>query len=157
MTFYSLSFSLRTFSLVRIYGNSCQRSQLTLMGSMRTGRLVVPVCVFKNKKTVIWKPFLLLHHITSPLQSLGRHKNKLKKCFVQKHNITSPSPIISTNCHQVQKLKYETLLVFLRLHSQVTMTRLHKDPNALRGTHHEGNVHTDDNFRSTLSCFCASP
>lgn len=42
------SFSLRTFSLVRIYGNSCQRSRLTLMGSMRAGRLVVCVCVFKN-------------------------------------------------------------------------------------------------------------
>ena len=49
------------------------------------------------------------------------------------------------------------MFFFLGLHSQVTMTRLHKDPNALRGTHHEGNVCIDDNFRSTLSCFCVPP
>lgn len=73
ITFYSLSFSLRTFSLVRIYGNSCQRSQLTLMGSTRTGRSVVCTGLEKGK------PFPLLHHISSHLhykQSLGRHENK---------------------------------------------------------------------------------
>ena len=89
-TFYSLSFSLRTFSLVRIYGNSCQRSQLTLMGSTRTGRSVVCTSL---EKVALQKPFPLLHHISTTnkiLKDINKQSQNSKKFSVQKCICGSP-------------------------------------------------------------------